>query len=94
VSGSITLDGELIANRLGLGAMRITGKGVWGKPVDEEEALRVLRRLPELDVNSIHTADSCGPEVSENLIHAVLRPYRGLVIATKGGLTVPTNGKC
>ena len=86
-SGSLTLGGDLVVNRLGFGAMRITGKGIWGEPQDRDEALRVLRRLPELGVNFIDTADSYGPEVSENLIRAALHPYDGIVLATKGGLT-------
>jgi len=85
--GTITLGGDLTVNRLGFGAMRITGSGIWGEPADRDEALRVLRRLPELDVNFIDTADSYGPEVSENLIHEALHPYAGMVIATKGGFT-------
>ena len=67
--------------------MRITGNGIWGEPDDREEALRTLKRLPELGVNFIDTADSYGPEVSENLIYEALHPYTGMVIATKGGLT-------
>jgi pyridoxine 4-dehydrogenase len=86
-AGTITLGGDLIVNRLGFGAMRITGKGVWGEPADRDECLRVLRRLPEFGVNFIDTADSYGPFVSETLIHEALHPYRGMVIATKGGLT-------
>jgi aryl-alcohol dehydrogenase-like predicted oxidoreductase len=86
-SGSLTLGGDLVVNRLGFGAMRITGRGIWGEPQDRDEALRVLRRLPELGVNFIDTADSYGPEVSENLIRAALHPYDGIVLATKGGLT-------
>ena len=78
--------GDLTVNRLGFGAMRITGDGIWGEPKDPEEAKRVLRRLLELDVNLIDTADSYGPEVSERLIGETLAPYKaGLVIATKGG---------
>lgn len=87
MSGTLTLGGDLTVNRLGFGAMRITGKGIWEEPEDRDEALRVLRRLPELDVNLIDTADSYGPEVSENLIREALHPYNGLVIATKGGFT-------
>ncbi|MEI7768655.1 MAG: aldo/keto reductase [Chloroflexales bacterium] len=87
LSGTITLGGDLPVHRLGYGAMRITGRGIWGDPDDRDEALRVLRRLPELDVTFIDTADSYGPYVSEDLIRAALHPYRGLVIATKGGLT-------
>ncbi|HET8553075.1 MAG TPA: aldo/keto reductase [Gammaproteobacteria bacterium] len=74
-------------NRLGFGAMRITGPGIWGPPEDRREALRVLRRLPELDVNFIDTADSYGPDVSEPLIREALHPYDGMLVATKAGLT-------
>ncbi|MDB4891082.1 MAG: aldo/keto reductase [Gemmatimonadetes bacterium] len=86
-SSTFAIGGDLIVNRLGYGAMRITGKGIWGEPADRDEALRVLRRLPELGVNFIDTADSYGPYVSEDLIREALHPYDGLVIATKGGLT-------
>jgi aryl-alcohol dehydrogenase-like predicted oxidoreductase len=86
-SGVFAIGGSLKVNRLGFGAMRITGRGIWGEPADRAEALRVLRRLPELGVNFIDTADSYGPDVSERLIHEALHPYRGIVIATKGGLT-------
>lgn len=75
--------------RLGFGAMRITGEGVWGPPKDRSEALRVLRRVPELGIDFIDTADSYGPFVSEELIAEALHPYDGLVIATKGGLKRP-----
>jgi pyridoxine 4-dehydrogenase len=78
--------GDLTVNRLGFGAMRITGQGIWGEPKDRAEAKRVLERAVELDVNLIDTADSYGPEVSERLIGETLWPYKpGLVIATKGG---------
>ncbi len=84
--GSITFGGELTVNRLGFGAMRITGNGIWGPPKDRAAALATLRRAVELDVNFIDTADSYGPDVSEELIAEALAPYpRGLVIATKGG---------
>jgi pyridoxine 4-dehydrogenase len=87
-SGTFTLGGDLKVHRLGFGAMRITGKGVWGEPDDVEEARAVLRRTVELGINLIDTADSYGPEVSERLIGEALSPYpKGLVIATKGGLT-------
>jgi pyridoxine 4-dehydrogenase len=86
-SGTFLLGGDLPVNRLGFGAMRITGKGIWGEPDDREEALRVLTRLRDFDVNFIDTADSYGPYVSEDLIKAALHPYEGTVIATKGGLT-------
>jgi pyridoxine 4-dehydrogenase len=85
-AGTITL-GDLTVNRMGFGAMRLTGRGIWGEPGDQEGARRVLRRAVELDVNFIDTADSYGPEVSERLIREALWPYpAGLVIATKGGL--------
>ena len=86
-SGTFQIGGDLTVNRLGFGAMRITGKGIWGEPADRAESLRVLRRLPELGVNFIDTADSYGPYVSEDLIREALHPYDGLVVATKGGLT-------
>jgi aryl-alcohol dehydrogenase-like predicted oxidoreductase len=86
-SGQFKIGGDLTVNRLGFGAMRITGKGIWGEPEDRDEALRVLRRLPELDVDFIDTADSYGPFVSEDLIAEALAPYAKSVIATKGALT-------
>jgi aryl-alcohol dehydrogenase-like predicted oxidoreductase len=87
-AGTIDIGGDMTVNRLGFGAMRITGKGIWGPPPDEAEAKAVLRRAVELDVNFIDTADSYGPEVSERLIAEALSPYPDdLVIATKGGLT-------
>jgi len=86
-SGHFTIGGDMKVNRLGFGAMRITGDGVWGDPSDPAGARATLKRLPELDVNFIDTADSYGPEVSENLLAEVLKPYKGMVIATKGGLT-------
>lgn len=79
--------GDLTVNRLGFGAMRITGKGIWGPPANRTTALATLRRLPEIGVNFIDTADSYGPDVSEELIREALHPYKGLLIATKGGLT-------
>lgn len=89
-AGQIVIGGDLTVNRLGFGAMRITGPGVWGKPPDEELACKVLKRVVQLGVNFIDTADSYGPEVSEELIARALHPYPpGLVIATKGGLTRP-----
>lgn len=87
-SGAFVLGGRRI-NRLGFGAMRLTGKGVWGEPADRRGCLATLRRLPELGVNFIDTADSYGPAVSETLIAEALHPYDGLLIATKGGLTRP-----
>ncbi len=86
-AGTIDIGGDLTVNRLGYGAMRITGKGIWGEPPDREQAKAVLRRTVELGVNFIDTADSYGPEVSESLIAEALHPYPDdLVIATKGGL--------
>jgi len=88
------LGGDLTVNRLGFGAMRITGEGIWGWPPDRENALKVLRRAVELGVNLIDTADAYGPETSELLIAEALHPYpKGLVIATKGGLTRPGPGQ-
>jgi pyridoxine 4-dehydrogenase len=85
-SGEFLIGGDLPVWRLGFGAMRITGKGVWGEPPDHDEAIRVLRRAVELGINFIDTADSYGPEVSERLIAEALHPYpAGLVIATKAG---------
>ncbi len=85
-SGTFELAGKSI-RRLGFGAMRITGDGIWGEPEDRDEALAVLRRAVELGVNFIDTADSYGPEVSERLIAEALRPYpEELLIATKAGL--------
>lgn len=86
-SGTFSIGGDLEVNRLGFGAMRITGKGIWGDPADPVKARATLAKLPELGVNLIDTADSYGPYVSEDLIREVLHPYKGLVIATKGGLT-------
>ena len=93
-STTFSIGGDLTVNRLGYGAMRITGKGVWGWPDDRENARKVLRRAIELGVNFIDTADAYGPEVSELLIAEALHPYpAGLVIATKGGLTRPGPGQ-
>ncbi len=85
-SGTITLGGDLTVHRLGFGAMRLTGKGVWGPPADRGECVRVLRRAVELGVDFIDTADSYGPYYSEEIIHEALHPYDGVVIATKAGL--------
>jgi aryl-alcohol dehydrogenase-like predicted oxidoreductase len=86
-AGTIDLGGDLTVNRLGFGAMRLTGPGIWGEPSDREQAKAVLRRAVDLGVNFIDTADSYGPEVSETLIAEALSPYPDdLVIATKGGL--------
>ncbi|MDQ2677315.1 MAG: aldo/keto reductase [Actinomycetota bacterium] len=84
---TFSIGGDLSVTRLGFGAMRITGAGVWGEPADPDQALAVLRALPELGVDFIDTADSYGPEVSERLIHEALSPYEDVVVATKCGLT-------
>jgi aryl-alcohol dehydrogenase-like predicted oxidoreductase len=86
-SGTFSLGGDLTVHRLGFGAMRITGDGVWGPPKDPEVAKQVLRRAVELGVDFIDTADSYGPFVSEDLIREALHPYGDVVVATKGGLT-------
>jgi aryl-alcohol dehydrogenase-like predicted oxidoreductase len=86
-AGTVDVGGDLTVNRLGFGAMRVTGDGIWGPPADHDEAIAVLRRAVELGVNFIDTADSYGPNVSEELIREALHPYPDdLVIATKGGL--------
>jgi pyridoxine 4-dehydrogenase len=86
-SGKITIGGDMTVNRLGFGAMRITGKGIWGQPEDRDEALCVLRRLPELDIDFIDTAEAYGPYISEELIREALHPYNNIIVATKGGHT-------
>jgi aryl-alcohol dehydrogenase-like predicted oxidoreductase len=87
-SGTFVIGGDLTVNRLGYGAMRITGQGIWGEPKDPETGKKVLRRAVELGVNFIDTADSYGPEVSERLIGEALAPYaKGVVVATKAGFT-------
>ena len=86
-SGTFSIGGDITVNRLGFGAMRITGKGVWGPPEDRDEAIRTLKRLPDLGVSFIDTADSYGPDVSEQLIKEALHPYGDILVATKGGLT-------
>jgi len=86
-SGTFLIGGDIPVHRLGFGAMRITGPGIWGPPSDIAESLRLLKRLPEIGINFIDTADSYGPEVSENLLREALHSYSGLLIATKGGLT-------
>ena len=100
IVGTIDVGGDLTVNRLGFGAMRITGDGIWGPPADRDEAKAVLRRAIELGINFIDTADSYGPNISEELIKEALHPYPDdLVIATKGGLERtgpgqwPTNGR-
>jgi pyridoxine 4-dehydrogenase len=93
-AGALTLGGELEVRRLGFGAMRITGEGIWGPPADRQEAGAVLRRAVELGVDFIDTADAYGPSVSEEVIAEALHPYReDLVIATKGGMTRPGPGQ-
>jgi aryl-alcohol dehydrogenase-like predicted oxidoreductase len=93
-AGTIDVGGDLTVNRLGFGAMRITGDGIWGEPPDTERAKNALRRAVELGVNFIDTADSYGPDVSERLIAETLHPYPDdLVIATKGGLVRPGPGR-
>ncbi|MEP7226469.1 MAG: aldo/keto reductase [Gemmatimonadales bacterium] len=88
-AGTITLGGDMTVNRMGFGAMRLTGKGIWGPPKHPDQAVRVLQRAVELGVNFFDTADSYGPHVAEELIAEALYPYPGLVIATKGGLERP-----
>jgi aryl-alcohol dehydrogenase-like predicted oxidoreductase len=85
-SGTFSIGGDLTVNRLGFGAMRLTGPGVWGPPADPDECIGVLRRAVELGVNFIDTADSYGPYISERLIRKALHPYEGVIVATKAGL--------
>lgn len=85
-AGKFKIEGKTSVNRLGFGSMRITGPGIWGPPADRAEVLRTLRRLPELDINFIDTADSYGPNIAEELIREALHPYGDLLIATKAGL--------
>lgn len=94
LAGTIDIGGDLTVNRLGFGAMRITGQGIWGDPPDRDRAIATLRKAVELGVNFIDTADAYGPQTSEDLIAAALHPYpEDLVIATKGGLTRPGPGR-
>jgi pyridoxine 4-dehydrogenase len=86
-AGTFKIGGDLEVTRLGYGAMRITGEGIWGPPRDHDAAIAVLKRLPQLGVDFIDTADSYGPEDSENLIHEALHPFEGTHVATKGGFT-------
>jgi pyridoxine 4-dehydrogenase len=88
-AGSFRLGGELPVDRIGFGAMRVTGAGIWGEPADRAACLDALRRVPELGVDFIDTADSYGPDVSELLLREALHPYRDIVIATKGGQVRP-----
>ena len=92
-AGRFKVAGDIAVNRLGFGAMRVTGAGVWGPPADRAEALRTLRRLPALAVTFIDTADSYDPATSEELIREALHPYDGLLVATKGGLERPAPGQ-
>jgi pyridoxine 4-dehydrogenase len=91
-SGTFKIGGDIEVHRLGFGAMRITGEGIWGPPQDRPEALRTLKRVPELGIDFIDTADSYGPDVSEELIHEALYPYDGILIATKAGFRRPGPG--
>src|SRR5437764_10621869 len=93
-AGTIDLGGDLTVQRMGFGAMRVTGQGIWGEPTDPDECRAVLRRAIELGIDFIDTADSYGPEVSERLVAEALHPYPdNLVIATKGGLLRPGPGR-
>jgi len=92
-SGSFKIGGVIDVHRLGFGAMRITGPGIFGPPEDRDEAVRTLKRVPELGINFIDTADSYGPHVSEQLIREALYPYDGILIATKAGLRRPSPGQ-
>lgn len=91
-SGTFRIGGDIAVSRLGFGAMRVTGPGIWGPPADREEALRTLRRVPELGIDFIDAANSYGPDVSEQLIREALHPYDGLLIATKAGFRRPGPG--
>ncbi len=88
-SGTFKVGGDIAVHRLGFGAMRLTGRGIWGEPADREECIRTLKRLPELGINFVDTANSYGPDVSEKLIREALHPYKGMLIATKAGLQRP-----
>ena len=92
-SGSFKIGGDIEVHRLGFGAMRITGPGIWGPPADRAEAIRTLKRVPELGINFIDTANSYGPDISEQLIREALYPYDGILIATKAGLRRPRPGQ-
>ena len=91
-SGSFKIGGDIEIHRLGFGAMRITGPRIWGPPLDKDEVVRTLKRLPELGIDFVDTADSYGPDVSEQLIRETLYPYDGMLIATKAGLRRPSPG--
>ena len=86
-SGTFKIGGDIEIHRLGFGAMRITGPGIWGEPADRNEAIELLKRLPRLGVNFIDTADAYGPDISEEIIREALHPYANILVATKGGLT-------
>jgi pyridoxine 4-dehydrogenase len=88
-SGTFKIGGDILIHRLGFGAMRVTGSGIWGPPAGRAEALRTLRRLPELGIDFVDTANSYGPDVSEELIREALHPYHGMLIATKAGFRRP-----
>jgi pyridoxine 4-dehydrogenase len=88
-SGTFDIGGDIRVHRLGFGAMRVTGRGIWGEPADRAGAIRTLKRLPELGVNFVDTADSYGPRVSEELVREALHPYGDIIVATKAGLTRP-----
>ena len=92
-SGSFKIGGEIEIHRLGFGAMRITGPGIWGPPVDRAEAIHTLKRVSELGIDFIDTADSSGPEISEQLIREVLYPYDGILVATKGEIEATQPGR-
>jgi aryl-alcohol dehydrogenase-like predicted oxidoreductase len=85
-SGTFRIGSDVEVNRLGFGTMRLTGRGIWGPPADRPEAIRTLKRLPQLEVNFIDTADSYGPNIAEELLREALHPYKGIFIATKAGL--------
>jgi pyridoxine 4-dehydrogenase len=88
-AGTFRIGGEIEINRIGFGAMRIAGPGIWGEPENRAEVLQTLNQLAPLGVNFVDTADSYGPNVSEKLIREALHPYKGMLIATKAGLTRP-----
>lgn len=91
-SGSFKIGGDIQIHRLGFGAMRVTGRGIWGPPTDKPEAIRTLKRLPKLGIDFVDTADSYGPDLSEQLIREALYPYDGMLIATKAGFRRPGPG--
>jgi len=91
-SGSFKIGGDIQIHRLGFGAMRVTGRGIWGPPTDKPEAIRTLKRLPKVGIDFVDTADSYGPDLSEQLIREALYPYDGMLIATKAGFRRPGPG--